>query len=330
MSNILLNETAAPGTPASAKVIIYAKSDGFLYWKDDAGTEYPVTAPTLTQTLSNKTLASPAISGTVTGTYTIAGAPSQSSNISYTSVNIQYTGATATAGAVVTQTLDSNSRTILAMYGGIDTTAYNGANTAVGIRQVGGTGRSVNAAGTVNASGADYAEYEKKRTDCGIIAPGDVVGFDAHGLLTDKWSLAVTFGIKSTRPSYVGGDAWGLPESICPLDGAAIGEPPVTPKVPSAEASREEVERAATAIRDFTQNRTQWEARFEAARATVDRIAYAGKVPVNVFGATVGQWIVPQVGPGDTIVGISQEAFSPEALGKVRRILADGRAEVVV
>lgn len=39
MSNIRLSEAAAPSTPASGKVIIYAKTDGLVYGKDDAGTE---------------------------------------------------------------------------------------------------------------------------------------------------------------------------------------------------------------------------------------------------------------------------------------------------
>lgn len=46
MSQLTLNEAAAPGTPSAGKVTLYAKSDGLLYWKDDAGTEYllPVVA----------------------------------------------------------------------------------------------------------------------------------------------------------------------------------------------------------------------------------------------------------------------------------------------
>jgi len=35
-------EGAAPSTPASGEVIIYAKTDGLLYGKDDAGTETAV------------------------------------------------------------------------------------------------------------------------------------------------------------------------------------------------------------------------------------------------------------------------------------------------
>lgn len=37
-----MNEAAAPATPPSAQTVIYTKSDGRIYWKDDAGTEYSV------------------------------------------------------------------------------------------------------------------------------------------------------------------------------------------------------------------------------------------------------------------------------------------------
>jgi hypothetical protein len=144
------------------------------------------------------------------------------------------------------------------------------------------TSRSINAGGTVNASGADYAEYETKRDDCGVFAKGDIVGFDADGLLTDKWSLAVTFGIKSTSPCLVGGDEWG------------------------AELEGHD---------------------FEAARARVDRIAYAGKVPVNMAGASPGDWIGAAEGRADSIVGA---VGALPSLGRVRRVLPDGRPLVVV
>lgn len=41
---VLLSEVAAPSAAPTGKVRLYAKSDGLLYWKDDAGTEYPVGA----------------------------------------------------------------------------------------------------------------------------------------------------------------------------------------------------------------------------------------------------------------------------------------------
>lgn len=68
------------------------------------------------------------------------------------------------------------------------------------------TGRGINAGGTVNASGADYAEYVKKSAGCAVIKKGEVCGLDKHGEITHKFSESVTFLIKSTDPSYVGGD----------------------------------------------------------------------------------------------------------------------------
>lgn len=38
-ATVLLNEGSAPSTPASGKVVVYAKADGLVYSKDDAGTE---------------------------------------------------------------------------------------------------------------------------------------------------------------------------------------------------------------------------------------------------------------------------------------------------
>ena len=42
--SLLFAEGAAPGTPAAGQVRIYAKADGLLYSKDDAGVETPVSA----------------------------------------------------------------------------------------------------------------------------------------------------------------------------------------------------------------------------------------------------------------------------------------------
>lgn len=39
---VRFDEVAAPATPPTGEVHLYAKADGLLYWKDDAGTEYPV------------------------------------------------------------------------------------------------------------------------------------------------------------------------------------------------------------------------------------------------------------------------------------------------
>jgi len=42
MSKITLSKVAAPGTPAAGKIVLYFKSDGLLYKKDETGTETAV------------------------------------------------------------------------------------------------------------------------------------------------------------------------------------------------------------------------------------------------------------------------------------------------
>jgi hypothetical protein len=147
--------------------------------------------------------------------------------------------------------------------------------------------RSISAAGTINASGADYAEYMTKSGDFNV-AKGDVVGIDALGKLTNVFANAISFVVKSTDPSYVGNDSWGAD-----LEGDAL----------------------------------------EAARQNVDRIAFAGQVPVNVFGATAGQYIVP-VNDNGSIKGeaVSNPTFEQyqSSVGKVIAIEADGRARIIV
>ena len=86
---------------------------------------------------------------------------------------------------------------------------WNVADTLMRCGKNGTTGRSINAGGTINASGADYAEYMKKADSCGTIAKGDVCGVDSTGKLTDVFNDSISFVIKSTDPSYVGGDTWG-------------------------------------------------------------------------------------------------------------------------
>lgn len=43
-TGLTLDEEAAPATPATGKVVVYAKTDGLVYSKDDAGTETPLGA----------------------------------------------------------------------------------------------------------------------------------------------------------------------------------------------------------------------------------------------------------------------------------------------
>ena len=69
-------------------------------------------------------------------------------------------------------------------------------------------GRSINATGTVNSSGADYAEYFIKDASSTIFAPGDICGIDSSGNLTNNYSSSIGFGVISSFPSFVGGNNW--------------------------------------------------------------------------------------------------------------------------
>ena len=170
---------------------------------------------------------------------------------------------------------------------GLSGTAPSATSTVQRIWRDATTGRSINAAGTVNASGADYAEYMTKASAF-TVAKGDVVGIDSNGKLTNVFADSVSFVVKSTNPSYVGNDSWGDT-----LEGDEL----------------------------------------EAARQTVDRIAFAGQVPVNVIGATAGQYIIP-VNDSGAIKGqaVSSPTFEQyqQAVGKVIAIEADGRAQIIV
>ncbi len=166
------------------------------------------------------------------------------------------------------------------------------------------TGRSINAAGTLNASGADYAEYMTKAAGCGTIAPGDVCGVDKDGHLTRTWADAISFVVKSTDPAYVGGDTW------------ARKMPPKPDKPGDALKA--------------------WEAALEAERVKVDRIAFCGQVPVNVTGSyAVGNYLIaePNGSGGIKAVAVTKLLMTFEQyqrrIGKVWAV-RDGRAWVDV
>jgi hypothetical protein len=85
-------------------------------------------------------------------------------------------------------------------------TGASGTNAAAYMNKDSTTGRSLNAAGTINASGADYAEWERLAEDVAKPRLGDLIGFDSDGFVTDVCADAVSFGLVSTDPSFVGGD----------------------------------------------------------------------------------------------------------------------------
>lgn len=91
------------------------------------------------------------------------------------------------------------------------TVDYQGWNAAAAGLKVGwnsGNSRSINTYGTINTGGSDYAEYMQKETD-DENKKGDIVGVNANGKLTNIFNDAVSFVVKSTNPSFVGGDTWG-------------------------------------------------------------------------------------------------------------------------
>lgn len=187
------------------------------------------------------------------------------------------------------------------------------------------TGRSINTSGTINASGADYAEYEHMSITCGTVSKGQVIGFDSDGKITDKFANSFRFGVKSTAPSYVGGDVWGSPEAL----GMSL------PEEPNKDNYVEPSEYDA-AYNTYVVLQAKYDETLESARRLVDRISYTGKVPINVIGASVGDFIVPI---DDGYGGISGILIKDneitlrdylKSVGKVNRILDDGRAEIVV
>jgi hypothetical protein len=185
----------------------------------------------------------------------------------------------------------------------------NATTTVMEVTTNSSTGRSISAGGTINASGTDYAEYiEKAVTD--TIAKGDIIGINSDAKLTNIFADAISFVVKSTDPSYVGGDAWGN----------IVGKRP--------ERTTDQTEE------EFAPKLAEFEARLETARAKVDRIAFSGQVPCNVTGAAVGDYIIPvqlengKIG-GQAITNPTFEQYQI-SVGKVWKIMEDGRAWIAV
>jgi hypothetical protein len=193
----------------------------------------------------------------------------------------------------------------------------NGASTAVYLLKDAATNRSVNAAGTLNASGADYADYYHKAPNCAELPKGALVGIDENGLLTDKWSAAKSFKFKSTAPSMVGGDIWGTEHSL----GLSRPFPPQEPV-----ALVDAIDKASydAALDKFNEDKLVYEAALEEARQKVDRIACAGKIPAILSGSfAAGDLILPQQdGDGIKAVCVSvAEATFEQFKSHVGRVL---------
>ena len=201
----------------------------------------------------------------------------------------------------------------------------NSAATGLAIEKNSSTGRSINAAGTINASGNDYAEYVKKSDTCGAIAKGDICGIDENSEVTDKWSEAHSFVVKSTDPSYVGGDTWGT-----------LKKPELTRRgyVDIENPAPETKEEYAARKTKYENDLAAFETALEVERVKYDRIAFSGQVPCNLIGASVGDYIIPKEGTSDTITGeaVSSPTFEQyqKAVGKVWKVLDNGNAWISV
>ena len=169
------------------------------------------------------------------------------------------------------------------------------------------TNRSINAGGTINASGADYAEYMTKSV-IDIINKGDIVGIDINGKLTNIYVDAISFVVKSTDPSYVGGDNWFNYEKR-----------PIKSEIQTDE--------------EFNNILLDYEIKLETERAKVDRISFSGQIPCNVYGANVGDYIIP-INKNGKIDGVAITNPTLEqykiSVGKVWKIMDDGRSWIAV
>lgn len=233
---------------------------------------------------------------------------------------------------------------------------WAGSGAALYLNAHSGTNRSINAKGTINAGGADYAEYMTKAAGCGLIAKGDVCGVNVDGHLTKVWADARSFVIKSTDPGVVLGDAWG--QSVGPRPEGPGEEPAAPIAPPGAPASEAEADMEAwraivaaypaqqaayqsahaawtTAKAAYDTALPAWEAALEVERQKVDRIAFAGQVPVNVSGTfAVGDYIIAAAsGAGIKAVAVPEADITFDQyrrrLGKVWAV-RDGRAWVDV
>ena len=160
---------------------------------------------------------------------------------------------------------------------------------------------------------------------CGAIAKGDICGIDANSKITDKWSEAHSFVVKSTDPSYVGGDSWGT-----------LKRPELT-KQGHADRNNPADETDSEYATRTTQHETDlaaFETASEAERVKYDRIAFSGQVPCNLTGASVGDYIIPKEGTSDAIIGeaVSSPTFEQyqKAVGKVWKVLDNGNAWISV
>ena len=261
-------------------------------------------------------------------TMTIIGASTLSNTLNVSgattlSNTLRVTGTTTLSGFLIANTAGSNIMSTTNI--NHNTSNYNVANSIFQVMAATVTNRSINASGTINTGGTDYAEYLTKCTDCPTFNKGDIVGFAHQGMITASFSNAISFGIKSTNPSFVGGDHWG----------SSIGPEPSKPETTLSEDGTV-VLPTEEQWASYSNDMMTWNNNYEAIRATVDRICFCGQVPLNIYGALNGDYIVPFENPSNGLIMASNVSPSlidfemyRRSVGMVNKILSDGRAQVI-
>lgn len=159
------------------------------------------------------------------------------------------------------------------------------------------TNRTINAAGTINASGADYAEYMYKADNCDEIQKGEIVGVNSEGQLTKQYDESVSFVVKSTEPSVVGGDTW-FSEEFRETEPQYSFDKELAEDATQNEIDEfnrlksEHIAQLKSEITSYKQRKADFDERMELARQKVDRIAFCGQVPIS-YVAEVGDYIIP-------------------------------------
>ena len=277
--------------------------------------------------------------------YVVAGTPYPSASPAYHVLS----GTFLSAGDIILSVYNSIVGSVQFRYGGSSgSPAFISSSAVLNVGLNINSGRSIDATGTINANGADYAEHEYNNGY--KVIKGQIIGFDSEGMLTPYFSEAIRFAVKSTEPGYTGGNTWmaNLPPRpnkpvLHDVQRRSYGEADeVNPDAEVDALIEQEYQDALLAAEvDYQASSLQYErdlslfnAAVKDAADKVDRIAYCGKVPVNYTGATPGDYLIVKKGDNDSITCYSTRVPTHEqyllCIGRVNKILPDGRAEVAV